>query len=72
MKKIYSQPTTRVGAMMSLGFIAGSQGSVIGEDFTGNRDGNGGVDGNLTPGSGNNFGSKDRNFYSGYDSDNDW
>jgi len=68
MKKIYTCPTTKVGAMMTLGLIAGS-GKVVGDDFTGNRDGNQGVDGNLTSGDGTDF-AKGRSFYGGYD--NEW
>lgn len=69
MKKIYICPTTKVGAMMALGFITGSKGNVIGGDFTGDTDGNQGVDGNLTPGDGTDF-AKGRSFYGGYD--NEW
>lgn len=68
MKKIYICPTTKVGAMMALGFIAGSKGNVVSTDYDGSNTGgnNGGVNGDLTGGSGN-FGAKDRNFYGGYD-----
>lgn len=55
---------------MSLGFIAGSNGNVVANDYNNNsHNSSNGVNSNLTPGDGTNFGAKDRGFYSSYESE---
>lgn len=70
MKKIYLQPTMKVGAMMQLGLIAASKGNVVTNSYdNSSQQTTYGVSTELEGGDGTNFGAKDRGFYSSYDSE---
>ena len=68
MKKLYIQPTLKIGSMATLGMIAASKWTETDDDFTETNGEGYDVTTDVTEGSGDgsDFGSKHRGFYEGF------
>lgn len=68
MKKLYIQPTLKIGSMATLGMIAASKWTETDDDFTETKGEGYGVDTDVDKGvgDGSDFGSKHRGFYEGF------